>query len=67
MKRIKAKGAQIVIFEPSLLEHSFFGLQVLRDLSEFKAISQIIVANRMSDNLLDVQDKVFSRDIFGEN
>jgi UDPglucose 6-dehydrogenase len=67
IKRIKAKGVRVVIFEPTLLEDKFFGSQVLRDLSEFKSISDLIVANRISDKILDVQNKVFSRDVFGEN
>jgi UDPglucose 6-dehydrogenase len=67
IKRIKAKGIRVVIFEPTLLEDSFFGSHVVRDLSEFKSISDLIVANRISDKISDVQNKVFSRDIFGEN
>ena len=67
IKRIKAKGIRVVIFEPTLLEDSFFGSHVLRDLSEFKSISELIVANRISDKILDVQNKVFSRDICREN
>ena len=67
MKRINAKGVKIVIFEPSMKDPSFYGACVIKDLNEFKSISGIIVANRISDDLKDVQDKVFSRDIYREN
>ena len=67
MKRIKSKGIEIIIYEPSLGESHFFGSQVTKDLSQFKLLSDVIVANRVSENLLDVQSKVFTRDVFGEN
>ena len=67
MKRIKAKGIEIVVYEPALKENSFFSSRVIHDLEEFKNISTIIVANRISRNLLDVSNKVFSRDIYGNN
>ncbi|WP_242130240.1 nucleotide sugar dehydrogenase [Sphingobium sp. Sx8-8] len=65
MKRIKAKGIELVIFEPSLREEEFFGSLVIRDLDEFKSRSSIIIANRRSDNLRDVEGKVFTRDLYG--
>ena len=67
MKRIKAKGIEVVIFEPSLDEDSFFGSKVIKDLVEFKDRSDTIVANRCSGELIDVNSKVFTRDVFGDN
>ena len=67
VKRIKAKGIEVVIFEPSYEGSEFFGSKVIHDLDEFKEKAHIIVANRHSSELSDVADKIFSRDIFGEN
>lgn len=65
MKRIKAKGIDLIIFEPSLEEEEFFGSEVIANLDEFKSRSCIIIANRKSENLRDVGRKVFTRDLYG--
>jgi UDPglucose 6-dehydrogenase len=67
MKRIKAAGIEVVVFEPELGADEFFGSKVMTDLDQFKKLSDVIVVNRKSDCLKDVDDKCFSRDIFGDN
>lgn len=67
MKRIKGKGIEVVIYEPNFHESDFFNSKVIKDLEQFKKISDVIVANRLSDDLKDVKEKVYTRDLFSRD
>ncbi len=67
MKRLKAHGIKVVIYEPAMTEAEFYNSQVITDINQFKAVSDVILVNRMSEELQDVQDKIYTRDLFGVN
>ena len=67
MKRVKAKGIDVIVYEPELQDDEFFNSSVIKDIETFKKTSDVIVANRLDDEIMDVQDKIYTRDLFGND
>jgi UDPglucose 6-dehydrogenase len=67
MKRIKAKGVEIIVYEPAMNERRFFGSEVINNLAEFKSKSDLIIANRITEDLQDCLEKVYTRDLFSKD
>jgi len=67
MERLKAKGVTVIVYEPTLTEGCFFDCRVVKELTEFKRVADVIAANRLTDELADVRGKIYTRDLFGRD